>query len=162
RAPTLNELYRDFRVGNVLTVANANLRAERLTGGETGALFSGRGGRLTARTTLFWLDVDQSIANQTLASTPRLITRHRHNLGSARSRGIEAELTARTGDRWTVTAGWLLSDAKVVSAPGVPALEGLRLAQVPREQATLQIRFDDPRLLSAALQARWTGNQYDD
>src|SRR5262249_35839656 len=57
---------------------------------------------------------------------------------------------------------WLLSDARVVSAPAAPALEGLRLAQVPREQATLQIRFDDPRLLSAALQARWTGGQYDD
>src|SRR6185295_12682109 len=31
RAPTLNELYRSFRVGNVLTLANINLEAERLT-----------------------------------------------------------------------------------------------------------------------------------
>ncbi len=36
RAPTLNELYRDFRVGNALTQANANLRPERLVGVETG------------------------------------------------------------------------------------------------------------------------------
>ncbi len=36
RAPTLNELYRNFRVGNVVTNANAGLRAERLTGGEAG------------------------------------------------------------------------------------------------------------------------------
>ena len=33
RAPTLNELYRSFRVGNVLTLANENLQAERLNGG---------------------------------------------------------------------------------------------------------------------------------
>jgi outer membrane receptor protein involved in Fe transport len=37
RAPTLNELYRSFRVGDVLTLANERLRAERLTGGEAGA-----------------------------------------------------------------------------------------------------------------------------
>src|SRR5262249_56827151 len=36
RAPTLNELYRAFRVGNVLTLANDKLEAERLTGGEAG------------------------------------------------------------------------------------------------------------------------------
>ncbi|HSE97768.1 MAG TPA: TonB-dependent receptor, partial [Blastocatellia bacterium] len=40
RAPTLNELYRSFRVGNVITLANADLRAERLTGGEGGAIFT--------------------------------------------------------------------------------------------------------------------------
>jgi outer membrane receptor protein involved in Fe transport len=32
RAPTLNELYRPFRLGNTLTLANAALNAERLTG----------------------------------------------------------------------------------------------------------------------------------
>ena len=41
RAPTLNELYRSFRQANNLTDANANLTAERLTGGEAG---SGREG----------------------------------------------------------------------------------------------------------------------
>jgi outer membrane receptor protein involved in Fe transport len=34
RAPTLNELYRSFRAGNVFTEANTNLGAERLTGAE--------------------------------------------------------------------------------------------------------------------------------
>ena len=36
RAPTLNELYRSFRVGNVVTNSNAFLRAERFSGGEAG------------------------------------------------------------------------------------------------------------------------------
>jgi outer membrane receptor protein involved in Fe transport len=36
RPPTLNELYRNFRVGNVVTNANSNLIAERLSGGELG------------------------------------------------------------------------------------------------------------------------------
>jgi outer membrane receptor protein involved in Fe transport len=161
RAPTLNELYRAFRVGDVLTVANDALRAERLTGGETGALLNARAGKVTARGTLFWMDVDQTIANVTLSAVPGLITRQRQNLGRTRSRGIEAEVTARAGDRWSLTGGWLLSDARVVSAKD-PGLEGLRLPQVPRNQATLQIRFDDLRLATIALQARWTGAQFDD
>ena len=36
RAPTLNELYRSFRVGDALTLANAGLVPERLWGGEAG------------------------------------------------------------------------------------------------------------------------------
>ena len=36
RAPTLNELYRQFRVGAVLTLANDQLGPERLIGGELG------------------------------------------------------------------------------------------------------------------------------
>ena len=36
RAPTLNELYRQFRVQNIVTLANPSLGPERLTGGEIG------------------------------------------------------------------------------------------------------------------------------
>jgi outer membrane receptor protein involved in Fe transport len=162
RAPTLNELYRAFRVGDVLTTANDALRAERLTGGETGALLNARGGRLTARGTLFWMEVDQTIANVTLSATPALITRQRQNLGRTRSRGVEAEVTARAGERWSLTGGWLFADTEVVSAARQSDLEGLRLPQVPRHQATLQARFDDPRFATLALQARWTGAQFDD
>ena len=39
RPATLNELYRSFRVGDVITLANVNLRAERQTGGEGGVRF---------------------------------------------------------------------------------------------------------------------------
>lgn len=161
RAPTLNELYRAFRVGDALTLANPDLRAERLTGGETGALWTHSGGRLTARTTLFWMEVEQTIANVTLTTEPGLITRQRRNLGRTQSRGIEAEATARAG-RWTLSGGYLFADAQVESASAEPGLEGLRLPQVPRHQANFQIRFDDPRLASVGLQARWMDAQFDD
>ncbi|HYU32089.1 MAG TPA: TonB-dependent receptor [Thermoanaerobaculia bacterium] len=161
RAPTLNELYRAFRVGDVLTLADPDLKAERLTGGETGALWTGPNGHLTARGTLFWMDVEQTIANVTLATQPGLITRQRRNLGRTRSRGLEAEAAARAG-RFTLSAGYLFADATVESAPAEPDLEGLRLPQVPRHQLSLQMRFDDPRLVSVGLQARWSEAQFDD
>jgi outer membrane cobalamin receptor len=40
RAPTLNELYRNFRVGNVLTLANATLTPEHLEGVESGVAYA--------------------------------------------------------------------------------------------------------------------------
>jgi len=57
RQPTLNELYRAFRVGNVLTLANENLRAERATTGEAGAIYTSPTRRFSARTILFLTDV---------------------------------------------------------------------------------------------------------
>ena len=161
RAPTLNELYRAFRVGDALTLANPELRAERLTGGETGALWTGPGGRLSTRTTLFWMEVEQTVANVTLSVEPGLITRQRRNLGRTRSRGLESEATARAG-RWTLSGGYLFTDARVASAAAEPGLEGLRVPQVPRHQLNAQVRFDDPRLASVGLQARWSDEQLDD
>lgn len=162
RAPTLNELYRAFRVGDVLTLANEDLEAERLSGGEAGALWSGTGRRLTARATLFWMEIDRNIANVTLTVEPGLITRQRQNLGRTRSRGLEAELTARPNERWTFSGGYLLSDARVRSFPANPELEGLRLPQIPRHQLTAQVRFDAPEWANVGVQARWTGDQPDD
>lgn len=157
RAPTLNELYRAFRVGDVLTLANEDLEAERLAGAETGAVFTSP--RVTVRSVLFWMEVDRNVANVTLSVAPGLITRQRRNLGRTRSRGLELEGTARLGDRWTLSGGYLLSDATVESAG---ELEGLRIPQVPEHQAALQLRFSDPDLATLGLQARWTGEQFDD
>ena len=48
RAPTLNELYRSFRVGNVQTLANPFLQAEHFTGGEGGVRATMLQNRITA------------------------------------------------------------------------------------------------------------------
>ena len=46
RQPTLNELYRSFRVGNVLTLGNDTLTAERATSAEAALVVNGLGQRL--------------------------------------------------------------------------------------------------------------------
>ena len=53
RSPTLNELYRSFRLGNVLTQANSDLGAERLTGAEAGASIFAFRRRLNVHGNLF-------------------------------------------------------------------------------------------------------------
>jgi outer membrane receptor protein involved in Fe transport len=162
RAPTLNELYRSFRVGNVFTLANSELRAERLTDGEAGMIFGARGGRLAVRANAFWMDVTRAVANVTLNATPALITRQRQNLGRTRSRGFEAEAEARLGGHWTLSGGYLLSDARVARFPADASLEGLRVPQVARQQATFGARYANPARLTLGLQARAVGPQFDD
>jgi outer membrane receptor protein involved in Fe transport len=160
RAPTLNELYRSFRVGNVETLANERLDAERLSGAEAGAMFSP--GRFFARAVLFWMEIDDPVANVTLETTPALITRRRENLGRIRSRGVELDLETRLGRRWRLSAGYLFSDSTVVSAPAAPEIVGRRTPQVARNQASVEVKFDEPRVATAAVQARWIGRQFED
>jgi iron complex outermembrane receptor protein len=161
RAPTLNELYRAFRVGNALTLANENLRAERLTGGETGVSWT-LAERLSARLTGYWTETVNPIANFTVSVTPSLITRQRRNLGRTRSRGLEAEADYRITSRWRFSAGYLFADATVRRAPQDLTLEGLQVPQVPRHQFTLQASYSHPTHLTAALQLRASGRQFDD
>jgi len=151
RAPALNELYRNFRVGNVQTLANESLGPERLSAFEIGA----RSGPV--RLTMFSMTTDDTIANVTLSSTPALITRQRRNLGSSRSRGSELDAEQRLTRQWRLSAGYLFCDARVTTGD----LAGKRLPQVPRNTATLQLAFTPPRG-SAGVQARWSSMQFDD
>ena len=161
RPATLNELYRSFRVGDVITLANENLLAERQTGGEAGARFYLFNQRLDSRVTVFWTEIARPIANVTLNVTPALITRQRQNLGRTRSRGIEFETEARLTRRWTLSGGYLLADATVLEFPANAALEGLRIPQVPKHQATFQARYTHPSV-TLGVQARAGGEQFDD
>jgi outer membrane receptor protein involved in Fe transport len=161
RAPTLNELYREFRVGDALTRANEALTSERLTGGEAGATWS-LTGRTLVRLTGFWTETANPVVNVTESITPSLITRQRRNLGRTRSRGLEAEAELRLTSTLRLTAGYLLADATVLDAPQDPLLTGRQIPQVPRHQFTWQLAYANPRLLSAALQFRASGQQFDD
>jgi outer membrane receptor protein involved in Fe transport len=162
RAPTLNELYRSFRVGSILTLANDKLRAERLTGGEAGANLTTLNRKLNLRGTFFWSEITRPIANVTLAVTPDLITRQRQNLGRTRSRGLELEAEARITDTVSVTGGYQFADATVLRFPASTSLEGLLIPQVARHQLTFQARYSNPQRVTLALQGRAVGAQFDD
>ena len=162
RAPTLNELYRSFRVGNVLTLANVDLQAERLTSGEAGANVAAMNDRLNVRGVFFWTEITRPVANVTLAVTPALITRQRQNLGRTRSRGIEIEADARISSTFSLSGGYQFVDASVLRFPANTLLEGLLIPQVARHQLTFQARYSNPSVLTLAFQGRAVGAQFDD
>jgi outer membrane receptor protein involved in Fe transport len=164
RVPTLNELYRPFRVRNDVTVANETLKPERLTGGEAGV--QERLGPVDVRVTGFWNEVQDQILNVTLttnlADCPAGTTcRQRRNVDLTRIRGVETEVEVRPFPRWRVTAGHVYLDAHVIETSS-PALEGNRLAQVPDHVVTLGVHWDDPAWFAASLVVRRVGRQFED
>jgi len=147
RAPTLNELYRGFRVGNVNTLPNASLTAENLSGFELGARAR------NARVTVFWLTLTDTISNVTISQTPTLITRQRQNLGRTWSRGAELDAEWPLSRDVRASLGWLFVDATVRDGE----LRGKRIPQVPRNQMTAQLQWR-----TFGVQTRWSASQFDD
>jgi outer membrane receptor protein involved in Fe transport len=166
RAPTLNELYRAFRVGNVQTQSNPDLAAERLTGGEVGANVFAFDRRLNLRSNFFWDDIVNPIANVTLNANSNPIQRQRQNLGRTRSRGVELDAVAHFTNTIELSGGYQFVDATVLSFPADPAnnpsLVGNQIPQIPRNQFTLQARYWNPSRLMFSVQGRFVGNQFDD
>lgn len=152
RAPSLNELYRPFRVGNIETLANPELDEETLVGAEIGADYAPTGD-FFLRLNAFRNRIDGAVGNVTLSVAPSLITRQRRNLDRVTADGAEGELRFRPLSRWELRAAYLYTDSRVERT-------GLRVPQVPLNQGSFGIVFDGP--VAALLQARWAGDQFED
>jgi|SoiMethySBSTD1v2_1073268.scaffolds.fasta_scaffold16728_6 outer membrane receptor protein involved in Fe transport len=161
RAPTLNELYRQFRVGTVLTLANENLEPERLVGGELGVNVAATRD-LTVRSVWFDNRVKNPVSNVTIATTPAQITQQRQNVGRTRVRGVQTDAEYRLGNVWRVSGGYLFNDAKVRENEKNPALVGKYLPQVPKHRGSFRIAYADPRIITVSFGAQLFGKQYDD
>jgi outer membrane receptor protein involved in Fe transport len=157
RNPTQNELFRSFRVGDVLTRSNDALESEQSRGAEAAVTLTRRG--LTLRGVAFAARVDGTIYNRTLpaAVIPGVaIVRQRSN-GTSGSRGIEVEADARLSRH---VRGWLSATA-IDSAFTSGELDGNRLPQVPVAHAAAGVRvLAGPWL--ASFDARYWSRQFDD
>jgi outer membrane receptor protein involved in Fe transport len=161
RGPTMNELYRQGQVGQQITLANASLKSERATGFEVGGLVSA--GRLgSVRGSYFWTQVNRPVAAVTLSSTPTSTLLERENLGQLTSKGISAEWELKPASFFTVTGGYQFAISTVTKFQVQPALVGNWTPQVPRNLATLQMRFERARLGVLNVALRTSGQQYDD
>lgn len=161
RAPTLNELYRAFRVGNVLTLANENLKSENADTFETGLNFTEFNRKLILRANFFTAEVSRPVVSITLNSTPSFITRQRQNVGKTRSNGLEldAEFTVRPDLKFS--AGYLFVDSTFTDFPTNPNLVGKFIPQVARQQLTFQGNYRSGKF-SLAAQGRISDSQFED
>ncbi len=143
RAPTLNELYRNFRVGNALTLANFALVPEELVGVETGVDWTHENTRISF--TLFHNDLNDLIDNATLSTSRTLILRQRENFPSALSRGLELGIHHHWM-HWSADAGYQYADARLGTGQLIP--------EVPKQTGTAQLTFSaKSTLISAGIRA---------
>ena len=155
RGPTINELYRGFRVGNVITNANDLLEPERARSIEGGASWSRN--RLTVRALGFWSRVDEAIVNVTLESGGGVIVRERQNAARIRAAGTELEAEVRLSPRLRLTGASSFTDSIFTEGP----LAGLRVPQVARYQHALGALGHLGHLQFSA-DWRLVGSQFDD
>jgi vitamin B12 transporter len=160
RTPTLNELYRGFRVGNILTNPNSQLEPERLTGVEGGALVSR--GMASVRVTAFANTLDGAIANFTIGQQGATTIRERRNSDEIRATGVEIESDLRVLPTLSVNGQITFTSSRFRGSLAAPALEGNRVPQVPRVQFGAGVTWVAPQMISLAAQVRGSGNQYDD
>lgn len=156
RAPTLNELYRGFRVGNNVTNPNEALKPEKLTAGEGGLLFNH--GRMSARATGFWNVLDDTITQVTISTSPSLNVRQRQNADKLRSIGVEFEGNLRLPHSVFVVVTSAIINSRF---KGDTPLRNYRVPQVASYNVGLNVRYDDSVWIVSGL-LRVTGPQFED
>jgi outer membrane receptor protein involved in Fe transport len=162
RAPTLNELYRGFRVGNVVTTANANLTAERANTLEGGISFAGLKKRLNIRGNIFVTEVTDPVVSVTLSTTPTLITRQRQNVGETQTRGFELDAEISISSDLKLSASYLLVDSSVTEFLANPTLVGRFLPQIAKQQLNFQVNYRPQSRFSFGIQSRISDAQFED
>jgi len=159
RAPTLNERYRSFRVGDTNTLANDRLDPEQLSGAE--ASFVVTRPRLSWRATAFTNFLDEAITNVTLTVTPTLITRQRQNAGTIHAHGAEIEVDWRPSARFDLTASWTGTRSRFARSAEA-GLAGNRVPQVPGQQAAIRARIVGVWGSVVSASVRYVSAQFDD
>lgn len=170
RLPTLNELYRPFRVGADAVAANAALEPERLTGIDGGiALAPAKGVTLSA--TVFHNRMTGAIANVTEGVGPGNfpgvgfvgaggVYRVRRNLDAIRSTGVEVDAGWASGPV-TVRASYSHVDPRVEASGIAAPLDGLRPAQTPRDQVSGTLGWQQAGFAASAT-LRHIAQQFED
>lgn len=150
RSPTLNELYRQFRVGNTTTLANPSLQPETNFSAEIGADYVTERGAV--RITAFRNELHNLITNVTLSSSSNSITRERENAGNALDRGIEIAVDHHWHE-FTGSLSYLLADSRYAN--------GLRVPEIAKNQGTAIVTWSHTRTLAFA-SVRASSLQFDD
>jgi len=172
RAPTLNELYRPFRVRNDITEANPLLSTERLYGVELGMEWTPAESSMI-RVNIFANFLRDAVANVFLTPGPGLIEpcgfvpsggscRQRRNLDEVRVAGFELKGEYKINENWSLSLGYLFSDSNIEKNPGQAVLEGNRLAQTPEHTLHFSIGWRPAPKWRSSLQIRFTGNQFEE
>ena len=161
RVPTLNELYRPFRVGNDVTDANPDLEPEHSLGGEVAVEWQATQ-TLSVSATGFVNRVEDAVSNVTIGpGSNGGVQRQRQNVDLVIAPGFEATAA------WHVISSLQLKGSYLFTHPTIdraadPALEGKLLAQTPENVFTTGIDWMPTAKWLVSAQVRYTDRQFED
>jgi outer membrane receptor protein involved in Fe transport len=171
RVPSLNELYRPFRVGNNITEANENLVPEKLYGGEVAV--GQDQGPVTWSATGFVNQIKDPILNVTIGYGPATFPRAglvpaggifymRENAGAINATGVEAEAKYEPIQTVALRLSGAYTNAHVDGQSVDPQLTGKRPAQTPVLAVTGGAEWKATGRLSFNADIRYEGSRFED
>jgi outer membrane receptor protein involved in Fe transport len=171
RVPTLNELYRPFRVGNDITEANPALSPEHLLGAEAGFEWQAtKSFRLSA--TGFVNRLEDAVSNVTIGFGPGNfdpggfvpaggVLRQRRNLDLVVAPGFEATAEWQLIPNLRARLAYLFTKPEIERASD-PALIGNLLAQTPEHVLTAGVDWSPATKWKFGAQVRYNSSQFED
>lgn len=170
RVPTLNELYRPFRVRNDITGANDALEPERLVGVDIGLDWEPHEG-LRFGITSFWNRLSDAVANVTVQQGPGIaadgtvipdggVFRQRQNLDAVTTMGVEMQAEWKPAKWMSLSTAYLFTHTDVRASPD--DLDGNELAQAPTHVLTGALTLEPHEKWRVLLQARYGSEQFED
>ena len=173
RLPTLNELYRPFRVRDDITVANALLDPERFLSLEAGVEWRPEE-RITTTLAVFQHWIDDAIANVPVTNpadinailggpvAPGGSLAQRRNVEQAQVFGIEGDIEARPNDAITLHLGALWSDPRFTNSSYQPLLENQPFSQTPDWRVLADAEWQATEDLALFFGCDYMAARYDD
>ena len=160
RAPTLNELYRRFSKGTVLTLPNNALGPERLVGGELGVNLQ------PARNTTVRAHVVRQPGQQPRVEHHHFHGRRQRHRAAAEPRGDrDSGIPGRcrvpdsaTGASRAATSSTTPRSSRTTVTP---PWSGKFLQEVPKNRGTYRVSYADPKLATITFGVQFVGLQFD-
>ncbi len=169
RPPSLNELYRPFRVGNDQTQANPSLTPEKLYGAEIGWGYTDE--MFTANVTAWWNRLNGAIVNATCAAAPPApcigtapggVLRQRQNAGDIAALGLEGDASAKLSEKLFLHGAFSITDARLEDSVDPTHLNGKRPAQAPRITVTGGASWTPLENVTLDAALRWESRRFED
>lgn len=172
RMPTLNELYRPFRVRNDLTEANAELDPERFVSLESGLEWK-PSHRFRAHAALFHHWISDAIANVPVTDAAEITEIFgslpaggtgaiRRNVEQARVLGIESGAEWKPSEKMTFALDGIYTETKFAESRGQPLLEEKPFSQAPDLKLIATAEWQITPEVSVSGGYEYGASQYDD
>ena len=172
RLPTINELYRPFRVRNDITEANPSLRTERFDTVDLGMEWKPARG-FSCELILFHQWVDDIIANVPITDPDEASSlagfvpeggsvAQRRNVDHARVRGLSAAMRWKFSSQWSGNLKYLFSQSRFTKAVGQERLKEQSFPQSPEHSFIAGVRGRPLDRLRVFAEVEMGGSQFDD
>ena len=172
RLPTINELYRPFRVRNDITEANPSLRTECFDTVDLGMEWKPARG-FSCELSLFHQWVDDIIANVPITDPDEASSlagfvpeggsvAQRRNVDHARVRGLSAAMRWKFSSQWSGNLKYLFSQSRFTKAVAQERLNGQSFPQSPEHSFIAGVRGRPLDRLRVFAEVEMGGSQFDD